>query len=218
MSQANGGGGRLLTDLWHRVARRLAREAAARLPKPDGVVIENREEPITDWRLAKAGSIISVHRNPLIGPDAKIFAMGSCFAVEIRKALNDLGFDVLPKYYDIEFDRTVMKLSGLPARDSINHYDTFTIRQEFERAFAPQEPRQEDYWRVDSKVFSDGIAAVYQDPARKLVFGRDLEAAFEATRKLDACLHAGIMEADVYIITLGLTEVWKNLRNGRYAC
>jgi len=157
MSQANGGGGRLLTDLWHRVARRLAREAAARLPKPDGVVIENREEPITDWRLAKAGSIISVHRNPLIGPDAKIFAMGSCFAVEIRKALNDLGFDVLPKYYDIEFDRTVMKLSGLPARDSINHYDTFTIRQEFERAFAPQEPGRRTTGTSIAKYFPTAL-------------------------------------------------------------
>lgn len=218
MSQASGSGGRSLTDLGRGLARRLARRVAAKLPKMDSVVIENRKEPITDWRVAKAGSIISVQRNPLIGPEAKIFAMGSCFAVEIRKALSDLGFDVLPKYYGIEFDRAVMKLSGLPVRDSINHYDTFTIRQEFERAFAPQEPREEDYWRVDSKVFADAGPEVYQDPARKLVFGRDLEAAFEATRKLDACLQTAVREADVYIITLGLTEVWKNLRNGRYAC
>lgn len=58
----------------------------------------------------------------------------------------------------------------------------------------------------------------FQDPLRKRVFAGSLEAIADASRKIDDCTRSAIMEADVFIITLGLTEVWRNKKNGQYVC
>jgi hypothetical protein len=40
----------------------------------------------------------------------------------------------------------------------------------------------------------------------------------DLTDKLDGCIAQGILEADIYIITLGLIETWRNKKTGRYLC
>jgi hypothetical protein len=86
------------------------------------------------WKGTHRGSRITLVRSPIFGCNDKIMAIGSCFALEIRSALKKIGFDVYPKYFDIQFDRKTQKPAKLPDRDDINHYNTFTIRSEFERA------------------------------------------------------------------------------------
>jgi len=78
---------------------------------------------------SERGRRITVGGPRFIGPDTKIFAMGSCFAVEIRRALRQKGLAVYPDYPGITFDPATQMAGRLPERDNINHYDTFVIRQ-----------------------------------------------------------------------------------------
>jgi hypothetical protein len=103
------------------------------------------------WRQSDRGTTITVTRKPLITPASKVFAMGSCFAIEIREAFRRRGFQVFPRYYDLDLDPAHEVIGALPARDNVNHYDTFTIRQEFEQAFGELGPAGPDeFWRIDS--------------------------------------------------------------------
>jgi hypothetical protein len=177
--------------------------------------------PNYDWSASNRGSRITFTRQPLIDKAAKVFAMGSCFAVEIRRALHDRGFDVYPKYDDIVFDPATQKLGKLPARDNINHYDTFTIRQEFELAFAGGHYSPKDFVAVPSgskSPFVNPGLEVWQDPYRKRIYAVSPQAIADLSAKIDNCIHQAIHDADLYVVTLGLTEVWRNDKNGRYIC
>lgn len=39
-------------------------------------------------------------------------------------------------------------------------------------------------------------------------------ALLDLSRKIGHCIRQGVLESDVYVITLGLTEVWRNNANG----
>ena len=62
---------------------------------------------------------VSVAPAPILARSAKVFAMGSCFAVEIRKALAKAGYDVYPKYRNIKFDPDSQQPGNLPQRDDV---------------------------------------------------------------------------------------------------
>lgn len=177
-------------------------------------------EPNKAWGKAERGRKFAVPNVPLIRRDTKIFAIGSCFALEIRHELNNRGFNVFPKYSAIEFDPQTQIACSLPDRDNINHYDTFTIRQEFEQAFAGSHFRPEDFWTIQGRSINRVMKqeVVWQDPYRKNIYATDQPGILDISRKLDSCIRDGIMTADVYIITLGLIETWRNSGNGLHAC
>ena len=191
------------------------REALARAANAAGV-----GEPNRAWKNAERGRKFTVRNVPLIRKDTKIFAIGSCFALEIRHELMRRGFDVFPKYHTVEFDTETQILNSLPERDNINHYDTFTIRQEFEQAFAGSHFKPEDFWTVQGRGINRVMKrdTVWQDPYRKNIYASDEPGIRELSAKLDDCIAAGIMAADVVIITLGLIETWRNKTNGLHAC
>ncbi len=56
------------------------------------------------WANSQRGRRITVRGGSLIKPDTKFFAMGSCFAVEIRKTLRALNCAVYPDYPSMVFD------------------------------------------------------------------------------------------------------------------
>jgi len=173
----------------------------------------------SNWAGSHRGSRITFERAPGLRKTDKVFAMGSCFAVEIRRALHARGFDVYPKYDDIAFDPKTQKLGKMPARDNINHYDTFTIRQEFELAFAGRHYGAGDFLEVPAgskSPFEKPGATVWQDPYRKRIYGVDGAAIADLSAKIDTCIRTAIETADVYVVTLGLTEVWRNVANGLY--
>jgi len=177
-------------------------------------------EPNKLWKQAERGRKFTVTNTPLIKRGTRIFAIGSCFALEIRHELLRRGFDVFPKYAGVEFDPETQILNSLPERDNINHYDTFTIRQEFEQAFAGTHFAPQDFWTVEGRGINRVMKCerVWQDPYRKNIYAADEPGIVELSRKLDGCIREGIMEADVYVITLGLIETWRNAANGLHAC
>ncbi len=178
------------------------------------------EDPNASWKKAERGRRIHIQNTPIIRRDTKIFAIGSCFALEIRHELARRGFDVYPKYSEIQFDPKSQILNSLPDRDNINHYDTFTIRQEFEQAFGEQHFSPGDFWQVEGRTINKvmGRGTVWQDPYRKNVYAGKAAEIADLSRKLDDCIRAGLLAADVYVITLGLIETWRNTKNGLHAC
>ena len=172
-----------------------------------------------DWAESRRGTRLTFLRRPAIAKSDKVFAMGSCFAVEIRRELFRRGFDVYPKYDEIKFDPATQKMGKMPARDNINHYDTFTIRQEFEMAFANRHYLPGDFLSVAAGArspFANPGPHVWQDPYRKRIYGATLESLADLSAKIDDCIRDAIQCANVYVVTLGLSEVWKNNQNGLY--
>lgn len=181
-------------------------------------VTVDAEGSINDrWSAAAGGSRITVTPGATIRPDSKVFAMGSCFAREIRGALRARGFDVYPKYDRIPFDPTTVQLNQLPARDNVNHYDTFNIRQEFERALGlatADYPLLEVAPGTAPKAL--GGRARFQDPYRSNVLGADREALQLVSDAISDEIRTAVLEADLYIVTLGLIETWRDRETGHH--
>jgi len=64
-----------------------------------------------------------------------VFAIGSCFAVEIRKALSKAGYEFIPNIGTSHLIQTRSSLE-ICRSETTSLNDTFTIRQEIERALA----------------------------------------------------------------------------------
>ena len=110
---------------------------------------------------------------PFINADTTIVAFGSCFANNISKYLNGLGFNVATKKDEIAY---VSKLGD-------GMVNTFAIRQQFEWAWNNVTPKA-DLWHG------------YEAES----FGYDEEVRLKTKALFDS--------ADVFIITLGLSEIW----------
>lgn len=173
-----------------------------------------------EWAYSRRGCEISVRPRQIISPETKIFAMGSCFAVEIRNRLRALGYQVFPSYTDIEFDGKTQSPGLLPKRDNINHYDTFVMRQEIELALDEKCYDSGYFWSVPvSQKFSKmGWHSLFQDPFRRQVFAATQETVTDLSTKIGACIRDGLAAADVLIFTLGLTECWRDRQSGLFVC
>ncbi|MHB1206203.1 MAG: GSCFA domain-containing protein [Rhodospirillaceae bacterium] len=156
------------------------------------------------------------NRRKLLNANTKIFTMGSCFALEIRRAMARRGFDVFPHYTDVVFDPTQQIFDMIPKRESVAHYDTFVIRQEFEAALGVWTDREAGFWEVRDVPGLGKVA--YQEPTRKLIYAKSLAALKDLDDKIDAVVRQGLIESDLIVITLGLTEVWRHDKTGRYLC
>jgi hypothetical protein len=142
--------------------------------------------------------------------------------MEIRDRLRVLGHDVYPKFMDVQFDPQRARPAKLPTRDTFNYYDTFIIRQEIERAVEGRKYQRKDFWTLES---SPDVAAVklgwqpiYQDPFRLRIFGRSMEDLVDISDKISNCIDDGLRVADVVVLTLGLTEVWRIKTSGLHIC
>ncbi len=172
------------------------------------------------WSYYNEHKALTFEPQPLIAPGTRVFTMGSCFAVEIRRRLKELGYTIFPDYASLAFDPSRQKVGSLPARENLNHYHSFAIRQEIEKAFGLWRQDDDDYWQVENSAIDEPLfdGSVCQDPYRRLVFGRTPTDLHEVTAGLDAVIRAGLEAADVYILTLGLIEVWRNKRSGLISC
>lgn len=173
-----------------------------------------------EWGDFTKAPSLKVARRKLIQPGTKIFTMGSCFAMEIRRAMARKGYDVYPHYVDVQFDPSQQTFDMVPKRDCIPHYDTFVIRQEFEAALGVWADRAAGFWEVRNAPVNQmyGADVVYQDPTRKLIYARSLPLLKDLVDKIDTVMRQGIHESQLIVITLGLTEVWRHNATGRYLC
>lgn len=179
------------------------------------------EKPLNAyWSHAKSGRLVTMAHTPLVSKSTRIFTIGSCFAMEIRRQLQANGYRSLPDFSGVQLDLARQFAAGIPDNERFVYYDTFTIRQEFDKAFGLWTQDAASYWRVtDRRINSDmKWPVVFQDPHRKLCFADSLESIESVRGQVDRAISAGIHEADLYIVTLGLIEVWRIKASGRYTC
>ena len=210
-----------LISKWRRPSRVEAPATPAATYGSPASWLEVASEPNVAFKESARGHRVTVTRQADISTSTPVFAMGSCFAREIRIAMRGRGMDVYPKYFDVDFDPDRQRLSKLPEFDDVNHYDTYTIRQEFEQAFARTHYSEDDFFRHSHRLKNDfkaGGKFTWQDPYRKHVYAADLESILDLSGAMDRTIAEGIHTAELYIITLGLIETWRNKKNQLHIC
>lgn len=126
----------------------------------------------------------------LVDRKTKIATIGSCFASELVRALKARDFSI------------GMHAGGL-------FYNTGSIRQEIERTFGGGWPERNDepLWRLKDGSFVDPFNSYVKSYPQENAL-RDARAAID--READALFK----NADLIIMTLGLTETWYSRRTG----
>lgn len=173
-----------------------------------------------DWYASNRGMILTSKRAPIFKPTSKVFTIGSCFANEIRKALKLADVEVYPKWNSLSIDFSSQIVAKLHSNENISHYDTFVLLQEFRDAFSHSELQENDFIQLQNTPAGKrlGVETVWQDPYRKQMYGSSFGAISDISKKFTLCMREGLDNADIYVITLGLIEVWRNPANGRYFC
>lgn len=168
------------------------------------------------WAEFFESQALTIQWDPFFSRDDKVFTIGSCFAEEVRTALTALHLMMLPRYQDIPVDWSKCIVDTLPSRIHMNFYNTFSIRQEFERATGEWAQGEDDFWTVNDNWWGGQVA--YQDPYRRGVYAVSQEVLLSTTDEINKCFAAGVRDADIFFVTLGLTEVWRKKDNGLVAC
>jgi GSCFA family len=173
-----------------------------------GAAIVVGDEINDDFRYSERGTKVTARRKELIAPGASVFAIGSCFAQEIRRALNDNGFDARPRFEELEIDLDTQMAGPL---QHINYYTTFSIRQELQRvldqvpADPPHLPVAPGAWNVR---FQGGWEALWQDPLRHGCVATTEAGILDVMAKTDAISLDALERADAFVFTLGIIESW----------
>lgn len=127
-----------------------------------------------------------------------------------------MGYVVHPEESGIEVSLSSDEVFRPTALELV-HFNTFTMLQEFEKAFGLWTQDPDDFWYVD-RIKRGKTFRYFQDPYRRQVYCETKEGIRAITQAFDRAVQKGIMESDIYILTLGLIEVWKKNDNGRYSC
>lgn len=173
------------------------------------------------WRNFIATPGFYTPRKQLIGPGTKVFTMGSCFALEVRRALQRSGQEVFPNYLSVKYRLGENQFSSFTETCEFQpHYDTFGIRQEFETALGLWKDRRDGFLAYSGTKLNQqlGWDTIYQDPFRKVTWGKSRALLDEVVDQVDRVVINGVAEADVLVITLGLTEAWRGNKTGKYFC
>lgn len=167
------------------------------------------------WRKS-VGGVAPTDIDPVVAPkffiekEEKIATAGSCFAQHISRYMSSSGYN----YYIPENGHPVLSPD---VRKEFN-YGTFSCRygniyttrqlwQLVQRAYGEFSP-QEDVWK-GAKGFVDPYRPFIQPNGFRTIeeFHADREAHYAAVRKM-------IESFDVFVFTLGLTEVWLSAADG----
>lgn len=144
-----------------------------------------------------AGSTWKInHRTP-------IASIGSCFAREIRDVLLAKGFS----YITEEAGHPASKHASAAWERT---YNTFCLRQILEYTF-------ED-WSPALRWWQSPVSGKVQDPYRRIILYdsvAEAEADFENHRR---CSRRVFEQAELLIVTLGMTEVWEDWEDGSVIC
>jgi hypothetical protein len=168
------------------------------------------------------GKCITVLKRNLFSKDTSFFSIGSCFAIEIRKQLKNIGFEVYPKYNDINFNHENEVIEKLPRQDTLAHYTTNSIEQEISKALNNEYYSSQDFFKIQNpkNSFARSISTyeVFQDPYRRDVYAKTREEIILLSKKITDKISEGLKNSDVIIITLGLIEAWINIHNRLWVC
>lgn len=129
----------------------------------------------------------------------RIASMGSCFAREIKRRLLQRGFA-----YIAEEAHRPAAVHASAAWERV--YNTFCMRQIFEYTFEAWKPRQR-WWLAPR-------SGKIQDPYRRVILYDSLEEAESDFERHRDHSRRALEGAELLILTLGLTEVWRDRRDG----
>lgn len=138
-----------------------------------------------------------------ISRETRLTSMGSCFAREIKHVLVREGYTYLAE----EVDHPASKHAGA-AWERL--YNTFSMRQIFEYTF--------EEWSPELRWWHAPVSGKVQDPFRRIVLYDDLPSAEADFANHRACSRRVLANADLVILTLGLTEIWEDTVDGSVIC
>ncbi len=138
-----------------------------------------------------------------ITKETRITSMGSCFAREIKAELINSGYTYIVE----EENHPATKHAGA-AWERV--YNTFSMRQIFEYTFGNWKPALR-WWR------SPGSTQV-QDPYRRIILYDGLDEAEADFQHHIQCSRKVLEQAEILILTLGLTEIWRDKVDGSVIC
>lgn len=141
-----------------------------------------------------------------IGREDEIFCIGSCFAMEISHTLSRQKYKVLPQFKNLPIspDR------GMGDLGFLNKYNVACIYQELRWALDPDFPYSHEQVFVQGK---DNLLFDYQ--LLGIDYGDEPDAA-KNFRDAYNLAFKQVRNADVVIITLGLSEAWFDRETGLY--
>jgi len=132
-----------------------------------------------------------------------IASMGSCFAREIRKVL-------LRHEYNYILEETEKWAAVHASAAWERTYNTFCMRQIFDYTFNTFTP--------DVRWWICPETGQVQDPYRRIILYDSIEEAQNDFKDHIECSKRAITRAKVFILTLGLTEIWENIHDGSVIC
>ncbi len=133
----------------------------------------------------------------------RIASMGSCFAREIRQVLLNEGYA-----YITEEKHHPAASHASAAWERL--YNSFSMRQVFEYTFEQWQPDQR-WWSVPE---SDQV----QDPYRRIILYDSLQKAEDDFKSHIEHSKRALKQAEVLILTFGLTEIWEDTTDGAVIC
>ncbi len=139
----------------------------------------------------------------LLSPDDSFFCMGSCFARNVEEHLIYSGRKVLSKRIVCPAEEWPNRVNGF-----VNKFTTSSMLNEIEWMLGPPP--------LDERLFeqtSQGWVDLQLAPGVRPVV---LERAIERRAYLMRDYFNRLREASVVVLTLGLNEVWKDAKSGRY--
>lgn len=147
-----------------------------------------------------------------VAPGATVFTMGSCFARNIERHLDQLGFEVPA----VTLTRTDPDAAAAFGAELFNKYTPTAIAQELRWARTirdrDDQVREEDVLPLLLDLGNDRFIDLHAraDPG----YGLPLEEQL-ARRKLIYALSRTAFDCDLAVITLGLIETWWDTRTGQ---
>ncbi|MBW2485865.1 MAG: GSCFA domain-containing protein [Deltaproteobacteria bacterium] len=138
-----------------------------------------------------------------ITPKTPIASLGSCFAREIKRRLIQRGYN-----YITEETAHPASIHASAAWERV--YSTHCMRQIFEYTFGQ--------WQPDVRWWLAPESKQVQDPYRRVILYEDLEKAEADFNRHRRHSRKALSSAAVLILTLGLTEIWQDSRDGSVIC
>ncbi|MDJ0988125.1 MAG: GSCFA domain-containing protein [Desulfobacterales bacterium] len=138
-----------------------------------------------------------------ITPQTPIVSMGSCFAREIKRRLIQRDY-----HYITEETHHPASMHASAAWERV--YSTHCLRQIFEYTF--------EHWQPDLRWWTAPKSKKIQDPYRRVVLYDRLGEAEKDFEKHRTFSRKVLQQAEVLILTLGLTEIWQDTIDGSVIC
>ncbi len=166
-------------------------------PLPEKVILGLGERQMFPKGDDLAPDFLAGPSRGLMDKATPIASIGSCFAREIKDYLTEAGFNY------VQTATGPNARHGSAAWDRV--YNTFSLRQEFERALGTFAPKERLWELADGRVV---------DPYRKDVVWDSMAEAEAGLEEHRRTAREALMQARILFVTIGLTEIWYSREDG----